>query len=74
MSDAKVLIVDDESDMVENCARILRRSGHHCLTTTDPHRALALLESDSPDVLLTDLKMPGMDGMELLRRARDLDP
>ena len=74
MTDATVLIVDDEPDMVENCARILRRAGYRCLTATDPHRALALLESDAPDLLLTDLKMPGMDGMELLRRARDLDP
>jgi DNA-binding NtrC family response regulator len=74
VSEGTVLIVDDEPDMVENCARILRRSGYHCLTATDPHRALALLESDAPDLLLTDLKMPGMDGMELLRRARDLDP
>jgi len=74
MSDATVLIVDDEPDMVENCARILRRVGYRCLTATDPYRALALLESDAPDLLLTDLKMPGMDGMELLRRARDLDP
>jgi DNA-binding NtrC family response regulator len=74
VSDATVLIVDDEPDMVENCARILRRVGYHCLTATDPHRALALLESDSPDLLLTDLKMPGLDGMELLRRAHELDP
>jgi DNA-binding NtrC family response regulator len=74
VSDATVLIVDDEPDMVENCARILRRAGHHCLTATDPHRALGLLESDAPDLLLTDLKMPGLDGMELMRRAHDLDP
>jgi len=74
VSDATVLIVDDEPDMVENCARILRRAGHRCLTATDPYRALALLESDAPDLLLTDLKMPGLDGMELLRRAHDLDP
>jgi DNA-binding NtrC family response regulator len=60
--------------MVENCARILRRAGYRCFTATDAHRALALIESEAPDVLLTDLKMPGMDGMELLRRARDLDP
>jgi len=74
VSEAAILIVDDEPDMVENCARILRRAGYRCLTATDSHRALSLLESEAPNVLLTDLKMPGMDGMELLRRARDLDP
>jgi two-component system response regulator HydG len=74
MSDSTIVIVDDEPDMVENCARILRRGGHRCLTATDPHRALALVESEGPDLLLTDLKMPGMDGLELLRRVHDLDP
>ena len=73
MSETRVLIVDDEPDMVENCARILGPAGYRCLTTTDPHRALAMLEADRPDLLLTDLKMPGMDGMELLHRARELD-
>jgi two-component system, NtrC family, response regulator HydG len=71
---AHVLIVDDEPDMVDNCARILRRAGHHCSTTTDPHRALTLLESARPDLLLTDLKMPEIDGLALLRRAHELDP
>jgi DNA-binding NtrC family response regulator len=74
MTTRRVLVVDDEPDMVENCARILKRSGYQCLTTTDPHRALALVEAEHPDLLLTDLKMPGMDGMELLRRARESDP
>ena len=74
MNASKVLIVDDEPDMVENCARILRHAGYQCLTTTDPAKALPLVESHRPDVLLTDLKMPGIDGMELLRRARELDP
>ncbi|MGH7331550.1 MAG: sigma-54-dependent transcriptional regulator, partial [Candidatus Rokuibacteriota bacterium] len=63
----------DEPDMVENCTRILRRAGYRCLSATDPERAVALLESERPDLLLTDLKMPGMDGIELLRRARDID-
>jgi DNA-binding NtrC family response regulator len=71
---SRVLIVDDEPDMVENCARILRRAGHHCLTETDPGKALALVETERPDLVLTDVKMPGIDGMELLRRARSLDP
>ena len=60
--------------MVDNCARILRRAGHRCLTTTDPHRALALLEAERPDLLLTDLKMPEIDGLTLLRKAREMDP
>jgi DNA-binding NtrC family response regulator len=71
---ARVLIVDDEPDMVDNCARILGRAGYECLTATDARRALALLESDRPDLLLTDLKMPELDGMELLRRAHAVDP
>jgi DNA-binding NtrC family response regulator len=74
VSEPRILIVDDEPDMVDNCARILRRAGHRCLTATDPHRALALLESEHPDVLLTDLKMPEVDGLAMLRRAHELDP
>ncbi len=42
---ARILVVDDEPGMVENCARILRRSGYRCFSTTDPRRALALIES-----------------------------
>ena len=74
MSESRVLVVDDEPDMLENFTRILRRAGHRCLTASDAQRGLALVESERPDLLLTDLKMPGMDGMELLRRARELDP
>jgi two-component system, NtrC family, response regulator HydG len=74
MAEPRVLVVDDEPDMVDNCARILRRAGHRCLTATDPHRALALLEAERPDLLLTDLKMPEIDGLTLLRRAREMDP
>jgi DNA-binding NtrC family response regulator len=60
--------------MVDNCARILRRAGHRCLTAIDPNRALSLLESERPDLLITDLKMPEVDGLALLRRAHELDP
>ena len=74
MSRARVLIVDDEPDMVENCARILKPAGYECLVTTDARRALEILESEHPDLLLTDLKMPEVDGMELLHRAHELDP
>ena len=74
MSPARILIVDDEADMVQNLARILGRAGHMCITTTNSRAALAALESDAPDLLITDLKMPELDGMELLRRAKEVDP
>jgi len=74
MSESRVLVVDDEPDMLENFTRILRRAGYRCLTASDGERGLALLESERPDLLVTDLKMPGIDGMELLRQARELDP
>jgi DNA-binding NtrC family response regulator len=70
----RVLVVDDEPDMVENCVRILRRAGYRCLSATDSQRAVALLESERPDLLITDLKMPGLDGLALMARAHALDP
>lgn len=73
-TEPRVLVVDDEPDMVENCVRILRRAGYRCLSTTDPARALALLESERPDLVLTDLKMPELDGLAVLRRAHEVDP
>ena len=74
MSQARILIVDDEPDMVENCARILKREGYECLRAHDGRSALDILESARPDVLLTDLKMPELDGMALMRRAHQVDP
>ena len=74
MSRARILIVDDEPDMVENCARILKREGYDCLTAGNGRRALELLEVQRPDLLLTDLRMPELDGMALLRRAHEVDP
>jgi len=73
-TEPRVLVVDDEPDMVENLVRILRRAGHRCLSTTDPERALTLLESERPDLVLTDLKMPAVDGLAVLRRAHEIDP
>jgi DNA-binding NtrC family response regulator len=70
----RILILDDEPDMLENCRRILGAVGYECLTTTDPHVGLKLLETEHPDLLLTDLRMPTMGGLEILKRARAIDP
>src|SRR5262249_49587741 len=74
MTKTRVLIVDDEPEMANSCVRILGRTGYECLTATDPRLALDLLESKRPEVLLTDLKLPDVDGMTFLRRARERDP
>jgi DNA-binding NtrC family response regulator len=70
----RILILDDEPDMLENCRRILGAVGYECLTTTDPGVGLKLLETEHPDLLLTDLRMPTMSGLEILKRARTIDP
>ena len=70
----KILIVDDEADMLESCARIIRRGGYSCITTSNSREALALFEREHPDLLITDLRMPGLDGLELLRQAKRIDP
>jgi len=74
MSPARILLVDDEPDMLENCSRILSRQGHTCVTAASGREALAILERERPDLLVTDFKMPEMDGMALLRHAHELDP
>ncbi|HEY7869571.1 MAG TPA: response regulator, partial [Methylomirabilota bacterium] len=72
MTSARILLVDDEPDMLENCSRILGRQGHTCLTAANGRAALAVLEQEHPDLLVTDLKMPEMDGMTLLQAAHEL--
>ncbi len=67
MNAGKVLILDDEPAMLENCRRILTSAGYDCLLTSDPLEAVSLLGSEQPDVLITDLRMPVMDGMDILR-------
>lgn len=70
----KILIVDDEPDAIENCRRMLSKQRYQCLGEADPQRALAVIERERPRVLLTDLRMPGLDGIALLQAARRIDP
>jgi DNA-binding NtrC family response regulator len=69
MEPAKILIVDDEPAMLENCRRLLSRDGHRCRTLADPSRVRDVLSEMQPDVMLLDLRMPGVDGMTVLTVA-----
>ena len=70
----QLLIVDDEARHVEALCRTLEPEGYDTVGFTSPDDALAALLGRAFDVLLTDLKMPGMDGIALLRTAVELDP
>lgn len=69
-----ILIVDDEEDMLETCKIILEPLEFEVFTTTSPQRALEYLKSKNIDILVTDLRMPEMNGLELIERAKRLSP
>jgi DNA-binding NtrC family response regulator len=70
----RILAVDDELDMLALLKMIIEGYSDHTVTTTNnPLEAVELMEKESFDLVLTDLKMPGMDGMEVLARAKKLD-
>lgn len=65
-----VLVIDDEARTREALTRLLAREGYQTVTAGDGAEALRALESATPDVILLDLMMPGMDGLELLEALR----
>jgi DNA-binding response OmpR family regulator len=66
----KVLVVDDEPTVREVVAGYLRRDGHDVAEAADGTRALELLESDPPDLVVLDMMLPGVNGLDVLRRVR----
>lgn len=69
-----VLVVDDESVVLKSCERILEPEGYGVRTTTSPGEALTMLESDAYDLVITDMMMPEMDGIEFMRQVRKITP
>ena len=73
MSGSTVLIVDDERTLARAIKAFLAESGYEAEVAGDAEQALRLLETMRPDVVFTDVRLPGMDGIELLRRIREFD-
>lgn len=73
-SPAYLLIVDDEPVVRQSLARGLMEAGYACILAADGREALQKLRQGNIDVLLCDIRMPGMDGMEVLRQALRQDP
>ena len=74
MKKIKILLVDDEKDFIETLSQRMRMRGQETDIALNGEQALSRIEEALPDVVLLDLKMPGMDGMEVLRRIKKTNP
>ncbi len=70
----RVLCVDDEPDILHILRRILEQHGFEVETRGEPHAALAAFDAGSFDLIVTDIHMPGMTGLELMRSLREREP
>jgi YesN/AraC family two-component response regulator len=71
---AKILIIDDEEMVRDVLRQTLEREGYHVEAAADGERGLALFQSWRPDLVITDILMPGKEGLETIRELRAEDP
>jgi DNA-binding NtrC family response regulator len=74
VSKGRLLIVDDEKVAVRNLEHVMKKEGYEVIATQSGSNALAHLEAQSFDVVLTDLRMEKVDGMQILQRCRETNP
>ena len=74
MSRGKILVVDDDKSFRRVMQLQLEEAGYEVITAAEAKEALALTEEQMPALVITDLKMPGVSGMELLRSLRSEHP
>ena len=72
--DARVLVVDDEPMVCRSLTNWLQEHNYFAEAVEDGHRAVAAVREESWDVVLLDLRMPGMDGMEVLKKVKEISP
>ncbi|MBI2116828.1 MAG: response regulator [candidate division NC10 bacterium] len=70
---ARVLVVDDEPDAVELLQEFLTAKGYDVLTASDGEEALRQVKEHRPHLILLDVRMPKLNGMEVLKRVREID-
>ena len=71
---AKILIGDDEPMACEFLETFLGKQGYEVSKATTGNQALELIQAERPHLVLLDIRMPGMNGMEVMRRAKAIDP
>ena len=70
----RVLVVDDEQNICAMLTKFLRSSGYSCESSTDPAKALEVLKRNDFELVISDIKMPGIDGLQLLSEILKIDP
>ena len=70
----KILLVDDETGILDTLRILLRGNGYEVVSALSGREAVEMLPSASPDIVLTDIRMPGMTGLEVMAKAHEVDP
>jgi len=74
MALGRILVVDDEESMCQYLSILLHKEGYEVSTVNSGVEALKLIEADAFDVVMTDIQMPKMDGIQLLKGIKGIDP
>ncbi len=74
MAGQSILLVDDDRSIARLCQRLLERAEYEVIACTDPTDALRVLDSRKMDLLISDIRMPVMDGFELITRCKQIQP
>lgn len=71
---ARIMLVDDEEDITGYLKMVLERHGFDVVVFNDPSKALNAYKPEQYDLLLLDIRMPGINGLDLFRKIKDVDP
>ncbi len=74
IKEANILVIDDEATMRDSCQQALSRDGNRVEAAEDGLKGLAMLAKESFDLIILDLKMPGLSGMDVLKKIKDSNP
>ena len=74
ITEVSILVVDDNNDLAEGMSDLLDTLGYHVAVANDGFAAVSLVEKDSFDIALMDIKMPGMNGVDAFKKIKEINP
>ena len=69
----KILIIDDEVEICDTLKQFLVKKGYEAITATSAEKGIEKLKTEKPTVILLDIRMPGLDGLQAIMRIREID-